>query len=118
MNPRMYPHQDFGLRFVLPADASQPWEIYTRWRRDDFMRLLLAARPTLMALQQILMYEDIFIGLPNELQDRMYTALFILDPQTPEAFIVETTSTTAEPSGNMEVDAGPSQPADEPAPPA
>jgi hypothetical protein len=130
MNPETYPHQDFGLRFVPPADASQPWEIYTRWRRDDFMRLLLAARPTLMALRQILAYADIFIRtrpaaqplpgivLPNEPQDRMYTASFILGPQTPEAFIVETTSTTVEPSGNMEVDTGPSQPADEPAPPA
>jgi hypothetical protein len=130
MNPETYPHQDFGLCFVLPTDASQPWEIYTRWRRDDFMHLLLAARPTLMALRQILAYADIFICtrpvaqplrgiiLPNELQDQMYTASFILGPQTPEAFIVKTTSTTAEPSGNMEVDAGPSQPADEPAPPA
>jgi hypothetical protein len=82
------------------------------------------------SLQQILAYADIFIRtrpaaqpllgiiLPNEFQDQMYTASFILGPQTPEAFIVETTLTTAEPSGNMEVDAGPSQPADEPAPPA
>jgi hypothetical protein len=46
----------------------------------------------------------------------MYTALFI--PQTPEVFIVKTTLTTAEPLGNMEVDADPSQPADESVPPA
>jgi hypothetical protein len=94
------------------------------------MCLLLAAWPTLLALRQILAYTDIFIHtqpaaqplpgivLPNEFQDRMYTASFILGPQTPEAFIVETPSTMAEPSGNMEVDAGPSQPADEPVPPA
>jgi hypothetical protein len=63
MNPETYPHQDFGLRFVPPADASQPWEIYTRWKRDDFMCLLLAARPTLMALRQILVYADIFIRM-------------------------------------------------------
>jgi hypothetical protein len=54
MNPETYPHHDFGLRFVPPTDASQPWEIYTRWRCDDFMRLLLVAWPTLLALWQIL----------------------------------------------------------------
>jgi hypothetical protein len=46
----------------------------------------------------------------------MYTTSFILGPQTPEAFIVETTLTMAEPSGNMEVDADPSQPANESVP--
>jgi hypothetical protein len=48
----------------------------------------------------------------------MYTASFILGPQIPEAFIVKTTLTTAEPSGNMEVDVDPSQPANESVPPA
>jgi hypothetical protein len=113
MNLNMYPYHNFGLHFVLPTNASQPWEIYTCWRCDDFMRLLLAAWPTLLALQQILAYADIFIctrpaaqpllgiALPNEPQDQMYTTLFILGPQTPKAFIVETTSTTAEPSGSV-----------------
>jgi hypothetical protein len=92
MNPKTYPHQDFGLRFVLPTDASQPWEIYTCWRHNNFMHLLLVAQPTLMALRQILAYTDIFIHtrpaaqlllgiiLPNELQDQMYTTSFILGP--------------------------------------
>jgi hypothetical protein len=59
--------------------------------------------------------------LPNEPQDRMYTASFILGPGNPEVFIVEATLTTAEPSaeplGKMEVDADPSQPADKSVPP-
>jgi hypothetical protein len=58
------------------------------------------------------------IALPNEPQDQMYTTSFILGPQTPEAFIVETTLTMAEPSGNMEVDTDPSQPTNKSAPPA
>jgi hypothetical protein len=119
-NPETYPRNDFGLTFMPPPNSSQPWEIRTRWRRDDFMRVLLAIRPTSQELRLLLNYADIFIRtrpanqplpgitLPNEPQGRMYTAAFHLGPPTPDAFIVDTPSATAEPSGEMEVDNDPS----------
>jgi hypothetical protein len=60
-NLETYPREDFGLTFQPPADPSHPWEITTRWRRDDFMQVLLAIRPTLHELRQIIAYADIFI---------------------------------------------------------
>jgi hypothetical protein len=115
------PHQNFGLAFILPADPSQPWEVHTHWRCDDFIQVLLAMRPSLPSLQQLLAYADIFIctqpaaqplpGIPlDEPLGQMYTAPFFSGPNTPEAFIVDTSLTVTEPSGDMEVDKNPSAP--------
>ena len=54
MNINTYPWEDFGLSFTAPSDPSQPWEICTCWRRDDFMQVLLAVRPSLQNLQALL----------------------------------------------------------------
>jgi hypothetical protein len=115
------PHENFGLAFIPPADPSQPWEVCTHWRRDDFMQVLLAMRPSLPSLWQLLAYADIFIctwpatqplpGIPlDEPLGRMYTAPFFSGPDTLEAFIVDTLSTVTEPSGDMEVNKNPSAP--------
>jgi hypothetical protein len=131
MNSDTYPREDFGLSFLPPADPSQPWEIRTLWRRDDFMQVLLAIRPTLQSLRRLIAYADIFIRtrpadlplpgipLPNEPHERMYTASFLSGSQNPESFIVDTTSATGEPSAEMEVDAQPAiLPGGDPAPAA
>ena len=131
MNPETYPREDFGLTWRPPADTSQPWEIHTLWRQDAFMQVLLAIRPSLSALRELLAYADTFIRtrpaaqplpgvtLPNEPQDRMYTASFTLGPATPDAFLVDTMSTPAVPPADMEVDdLPPSQPLDPNVPPA
>jgi hypothetical protein len=60
-HPEIYPRDDFGLTFLPPSDTSQPWEIRTLWRRDDFMQVLLAVRPTLQELRRLLAYADVFI---------------------------------------------------------
>jgi len=131
-NPETYPREDLGLTFVPPSDPSRPWEIRSLWRRDDFMQVLLAIRPTLHELRLLLAYADVFIrtrpanrplrgiSLPNEPPGRMYTASFTSGPATPGAFIVaDTTSAATEPSGAMEVDEdNPAPPADGTAPPA
>jgi hypothetical protein len=83
------------------------------------MQVLLAMRPSLPSLRQLLVYADIFIrtwpaaqlllGIPlDEPLGRMYTAPFFSGPDMPEAFIVDTSSTVTEPSGDMEVDKNPS----------
>jgi hypothetical protein len=115
------PHENFGLAFIPPVDPSQPWEVRTHWRCDDFMQVLLAMRPGLPSLRQLLAYADIFIrtrpaaqllpGIPlDEPLGRMYTAPFFSGPNTPEAFIVDTSLTVTEPLGDMEVDENPSAP--------
>jgi hypothetical protein len=115
------PHKNFGLAFIPPVDPSQPWEVRTHWRRDDFMQVLLAMRLSLPSLWQLLVYADIFVrtwpaaqlllGIPlDEPLGRMYTAPFFSGPDTPEVFIVDTSSTVTEPSGDMEVNKNPSTP--------
>jgi hypothetical protein len=85
------------------------------------MQVLLAMRPSLPSLQQLLVYVDIFIrmrpaaqlllGIPlDEPLGQMYTAPFFSGPDTPEAFIVDALSTVTEPSGDMEVNENPSTP--------
>jgi hypothetical protein len=113
------PHESFGLTFIPPADPSQPWEICTHWRCDNFMQVLLAMRLNLQSLWQLLAYADIFIcmwpaaqplpGIPlDEALGWMYTAPFFSGPDMPGAFIVDTLLTITEPSGDMEVDENPS----------
>jgi hypothetical protein len=121
-NPETYPRDDFGLRFIPPTDASQPWEIRTLWQRDAFMQVLLALRPSLQSLRQLVAYADVFIRtrpasqplpgitLPDEQADAMYTMPFIRGAPTTEAFLVDATSTPADPPGKMDVDDAPSAP--------
>jgi hypothetical protein len=115
------PHENFGLAFIPPADPSQPWEVHTHWRHDDFMQVLLAMRLSVPSLRQLLAYVDIFIrtwpatqplpGIPlDEPLGRMYTTPFFSGTDTLEVLIVNTSSTVTEPSGNMEVDENPSAP--------
>jgi hypothetical protein len=115
------PHENFGLAFIPPADPSQPWEVCTHWRRDNFMQVLLAMRPSLPSLRQLLAYADIFIctrpaaqplpGIPlDEPLGQMYTTPFFSGPNMPEVFIVDTSLMVTEPSGDMEVDENPSAP--------
>jgi hypothetical protein len=115
------PHENFGQAFILPADPSQPLEVCTHWRRDDFMQVLLAMRPSLPSLQQLLAYADIFIrtwpaaqllpGIPlDEPLGRMYTAPFFSGPDMLGAFIVNTMSMVMEPLGDIEVNKNPSTP--------
>jgi hypothetical protein len=119
MNIDTYPREDFGLSFTAPSDPSQPWEIRTRWRRDDFMQVLLAVRPSLQSLQLLLAFADVFIcsrpadqplsgiTLGGQTHEQMYTTSFIHGPGTPDAFIVDNTSATEDATGEMEVDEPP-----------
>jgi hypothetical protein len=130
MNRETYVLTTFGLSFTPPADTSRPWVIRTLWRRDAFMQVLLAIRPTLDAFNALLAYADVIIrtrpanmpfpgiALPNEPADRMYTASFVSGPDCPDAFLDDPPSTTtAEPSGAMEVDESPPAPPADPPPP-
>jgi hypothetical protein len=122
LNPETYPRDDFGLRFIPPTDTYQPWEIRTLWRRDAFMQVLLAIRPSLLSLRRLLAFADAFvrtrpasqplpgISLPHEQPDVMYTMPFIRAAPTTEAFLVDDTSTAAAPPGEMDVDDAPSAP--------
>ena len=129
MNRDTYVLTTFGLTFTPPADPSHPWGIRTLWRRDAFMQVLLAIRPSIEAFNRLLAYADIFIRthpanlpipgipLPNEPANRMYTASFVSGPACPDAFVDDPPPTDAGPSGTMETDEGPSvPPADKPAP--
>ena len=47
MNINTYLWEDFELSLIAPPNTSQPWEIHTCWRQDNFMQVLLAVRPSL-----------------------------------------------------------------------
>ena len=126
MNRETYVLMMFGLTFIPPADTSRLWGISTLWQHDAFMQVLLAIRPTLDAFNQLLAYVDVIIrtrpanlpfpgiALPNELAGRMYTTSFVSGPDCPDAFLDDPPSTTADPSGAMEVDECPPIPPTDP----
>jgi len=124
-----WPRQDFGLTFIPPADAAQPWVIHTMWKSNDFTRVLLALRPSAVSLRRLLAYADVFIRtrpaaqplpgvfLPGQSPDRMYTAPFTTAPETPEAFIEEpAVPASGDETSPMEVDAAPAAPLPAPLP--
>ena len=115
MNIDTYLQEDFGLSFTAPPDTSQPWEICTCWRQDDFMQVLLAVRPSLQNLQLLLTFANVFVWtqpvdqplsgtLVGQNHEQMYTMLFIHGPEILDMFIVNNMSKTEEAAGEMEVD--------------
>jgi hypothetical protein len=90
---------NFGITFTPPASASEPWSIRTQWREDEFMRLLVAIRPSEMSLVHLLYYADAFvrsrpanapsvgITLPGYTRDDMFSAPFISASRQSDAFI-------------------------------
>ena len=110
---------NFGLTFTPPAVASEPWSIRTQWREDDFMRLLVAIRPSTTSLLHISYYADAFvrsrpahapsagITLADFTRETMFSAPFISAPRERDAFTTAPTSVAAPPSSEtvaMDVD--------------
>jgi hypothetical protein len=95
---------NFGLTFTPPASANEPWSIRTQWHEDEFMRLLVAIRPSLTSLMEILYYADAFIRsrpasvpspgitFPAYTRDTMFTAPFISAPRESNAFLTAPSS--------------------------
>jgi hypothetical protein len=128
-------NRETSRRLVSPSPPLRtplvrPWVICTLWRRDTFMQVLLAIRPTLNAFNMLLACADVIIrtrpanmpflgiALPNEPANRMYTVSFVSGPDCPDMFLDDPPSTTtAEPSGAMEVDESPPAPPANPPPP-
>jgi hypothetical protein len=81
--------ESFGITFTPPANESEPWSIRTQWREDEFMRLLIAIRPSGDSLMHLLYYADAFvrsrpanapfagITLAGYTRDVMFSAPFI-----------------------------------------
>ncbi|WP_331515506.1 hypothetical protein [Mycobacterium sp.] len=101
---------NFGITFNPPASESEPWSIRTQWREDDFMRLLVAIRPSETSLVHILYYADAFVRsrpanapsagctLTGYTRDDMFSAPFISASRQNDAFVTAPASSAPGPS--------------------
>jgi hypothetical protein len=90
---------NFGITFTAPATATEPWSVRTSWREDEFMRLLVAIRPSATSLMHLLYYADAFVrsrpanaplagtALAGYTRDVMFSAPFISATRQSNAFI-------------------------------
>ena len=56
-----YPHNDLGLMFEPPSSSSSPWIIQTVWHEDQVNTLVLKLRPSIDALQNLLVFANAYI---------------------------------------------------------
>ena len=58
-----YPRNDLGLMFKPPSSSSSPWIIRTAWHEDQVNTLVLSLRPSIDALQNLLVFADAYIRM-------------------------------------------------------
>ena len=51
----------YGLMFIPPQHAYEPWAIRTLWTAEDFMRLLRRIRPSTQSLRWLTDYADVTV---------------------------------------------------------
>jgi hypothetical protein len=93
----------YGLTFIPPRVAHEPWVIKTQWTAKEFMKILRRIRPSNQSLRWLTDYADVFVrtrhaegpvpglqieGMPR---GRMYTAPFTTAPSVQHTFAEPTT---------------------------